>query len=227
MTLGAPSPWELVGWVGNACYFSRFLVQWWQSERTGRSVAPRVFWWLSLGGVLFLGGYTLSRALGPEPAAAILVPAYLINGAVYARNLWIDRSGAGASRLGPVPAALVGLAAAACVLAFGGWRPSSATEGDTSALWIVVGAAGQSVWSLRFILQWWFTERRGRSHFPLAFWWFSLLGSALNLSFTIHLGNPILIASYLPTPIYPVRNLMIERARRRRAARREPARGET
>ena len=36
--------WEVVGWLGNGCFFSRFLIQWLLSEREGRSATPRVFW---------------------------------------------------------------------------------------------------------------------------------------------------------------------------------------
>ena len=47
-------PWELFGLVGNTCFGSRFLVQWIQSERAGRSIVPEIFWYLSLGGSIIL-----------------------------------------------------------------------------------------------------------------------------------------------------------------------------
>ena len=75
--------WAAIGWIGNGFYFSRFLLQWLQSERARRSVTPSVFWWLSLGGVLFLGSYALHEE------QAILIPAFCINGAIYVRNLWL------------------------------------------------------------------------------------------------------------------------------------------
>ena len=46
--------WYVVGFVGQAFFFSRFLVQWLASERARRSVIPVSFWYLSL-----LGGVTL------------------------------------------------------------------------------------------------------------------------------------------------------------------------
>ena len=46
--------WYVVGFLGQAFFFSRFLVQWLASERVGRSVIPLSFWYLSL-----LGGITL------------------------------------------------------------------------------------------------------------------------------------------------------------------------
>ncbi|HWP34101.1 MAG TPA: lipid-A-disaccharide synthase N-terminal domain-containing protein [Thermodesulfobacteriota bacterium] len=55
------TPWELVGFAGQACFFARFLVQWIQSERAGRSYVPRVFWYLSLAGSVILFAYAVHR----------------------------------------------------------------------------------------------------------------------------------------------------------------------
>ncbi|HEU5320861.1 MAG TPA: lipid-A-disaccharide synthase N-terminal domain-containing protein, partial [Methylomirabilota bacterium] len=57
-----PSTWLALGFVGQALFAARFLVQWLASERRGRSVVPLAFWHLSLlGGVLLLA-YALWRA---------------------------------------------------------------------------------------------------------------------------------------------------------------------
>lgn len=53
--------WIAVGLAGQACFFSRFLVQWIASERRGRSVVPRAFWYLSIAGGLTLLCYSLWR----------------------------------------------------------------------------------------------------------------------------------------------------------------------
>lgn len=42
--------WYLIGFAGQAFFFSRFFVQWLASERAGRSVIPLSFWYLSLAG---------------------------------------------------------------------------------------------------------------------------------------------------------------------------------
>jgi lipid-A-disaccharide synthase-like uncharacterized protein len=42
--------WQVIGLVGQSLFFSRFLVQWYVSERERRSVVPISFWWLSLVG---------------------------------------------------------------------------------------------------------------------------------------------------------------------------------
>jgi len=61
-----------LGFVGQAMFAGRFGVQWWVSERQGRSVVPRMFWVLSVaGGTLMLGYAVLRRdpvfILHPQP----------------------------------------------------------------------------------------------------------------------------------------------------------------
>ena len=46
--------WLAIGFLGQAVFASRFIVQWISSERQKRSVIPHAFWYLSL-----LGGATL------------------------------------------------------------------------------------------------------------------------------------------------------------------------
>ncbi|MEZ5974206.1 MAG: lipid-A-disaccharide synthase N-terminal domain-containing protein [Planctomycetota bacterium] len=41
---------------------------------------------------------------------------------------------------------------------------------------------GQLIWTSRFVLQWLASERRGESHFPVYFWWLSLLGNGMLLA---------------------------------------------
>ena len=41
------SVWKVVGWLGNLVFSSRFLVQWYVTEKKRRVVVPQAFWWLS------------------------------------------------------------------------------------------------------------------------------------------------------------------------------------
>ena len=85
-------PWLAFGLLGQAAFFSRFLVQWVASERAGRSYVPLAFWYLSLAGSLILLIYAIHRA---EP---VFLLGYLPNSVVYIRNLvLIQRTGADGS----------------------------------------------------------------------------------------------------------------------------------
>ena len=53
------STWKIIGWAGNAVFFTRFFVQWYATEKLKRVVVPTAFWWLSLVGSLLLFSYAL------------------------------------------------------------------------------------------------------------------------------------------------------------------------
>ena len=53
--------WVLLGFVAQAFFTMRFLVQWLASEKAGKSVIPLAFWWFSIGGGLLLFVYALYR----------------------------------------------------------------------------------------------------------------------------------------------------------------------
>jgi lipid-A-disaccharide synthase-like uncharacterized protein len=53
--------WVALGFVAQALFSMRFVVQWIASERAGRSVIPTAFWLFSIGGGLLLFAYSLYR----------------------------------------------------------------------------------------------------------------------------------------------------------------------
>lgn len=74
-------------------------------------------------------------------------------------------------------------------------------------VWTIVALVGQIVFAGRFILQWIVSEYKRKSHVPTAFWFISLLGSLILLSYSIHLKNLIFMLGFsLSTFIY-LRNL--------------------
>jgi lipid-A-disaccharide synthase-like uncharacterized protein len=77
--------WKVIGWLGNLVFFSRFVVQWYATERRKRVVVPAAFWWLSLTGSLLLLVYSLHQR------DSVFIFAYLFTWIPYIRNLVIHR----------------------------------------------------------------------------------------------------------------------------------------
>lgn len=195
--------WHAVGWLGNACFFSRFFVQWIASERAGRSVAPSSFWLLSLCGALGLGTYSLMRG---EP---VLLAGYSFTGCIYARNAWIAHFGG--ARLGRLPLTLFSVFGVLALFAIESARVRA--DAERAPGWLAVAVVGQLLFGGRFLVQWWASERSGESHFPLSFWWLSLAGNVLLLAYALHLGDPVYVAGFALGPLIQVRNLMLARER--------------
>ena len=76
-------------------------------------------------------------------------------------------------------------------------------------IWKVVGWTGNVLFTSRFFVQWWATERQKRVVIPSAFWWLSLAGSGCLLVYGIYQRDSVFIFAYLFTWIPYIRNLMI------------------
>lgn len=76
--------WKTVGWLGNLVFFSRFLVQWYATEKRRSVVIPPAFWWLSLAGALLLFSYALFYQRD-----SVFIFAYAFTWFPYTRNLII------------------------------------------------------------------------------------------------------------------------------------------
>ncbi len=74
-------------------------------------------------------------------------------------------------------------------------------------IWLMIGFAGQALFSARFLLQWLTSEREGRSVVPTAFWYFSIGGSLTLLVYAIHRMDPVFIAGQATGLMIYLRNL--------------------
>ena len=81
----SPASWIALGFVGQVLFGSRFVVQWWASERRRRVVVPVVFWILSAIGGAALFAYAVHKR---DPVFAVGQGAGLL---IYLRNLALAR----------------------------------------------------------------------------------------------------------------------------------------
>jgi lipid-A-disaccharide synthase-like uncharacterized protein len=199
------SVWAILGWGGNACFFSRFLVQWIDAERSGSDRATTAFWLLSLAGSVLLGTYTAERG------HAILLAGFVTNAVIYLRNLDIALRPQRVRVFATRPATIFALLCVAVLVAATVADAATPSLTGTSQAWLACAVVGQGFWGSRFALQWWYSERAGRSHFPVAFWLVSLAGNLMLLAYAIHLSDAVLIAGLSPGPLMQLRNLAIAR----------------
>ena len=76
-------------------------------------------------------------------------------------------------------------------------------------LWLIVGFAGQVVFTGRFVLQWLYSELKKRSVIPVGFWYLSMLGSALLLVYAIYREDPVFIIGQSFGLLVYLRNLQL------------------
>ncbi len=88
----------------------------------------------------------------------------------------------------------------------------------TEFWWVMVGLTGQLLFTMRFIVQWVTSERRRKSVIPIAFWYFSLAGGMVLLSYAIWRGDPVFILGQSAGIIIYSRNLWLIHVERRESA---------
>jgi lipid-A-disaccharide synthase-like uncharacterized protein len=79
---------------------------------------------------------------------------------------------------------------------------------------MVLGFAGNALFSMRFLVQWIASEKQGESVIPVSFWYWSIAGSVLMCVYFIFRRDPVGILAYLPNSLIYIRNLMLIRKRR-------------
>ena len=83
-------------------------------------------------------------------------------------------------------------------------------------IWTGIGVLGQAVCGIRFLIQWLRSEQAGHSVVPLAFWYVSVGGGLISLSYAVHLQAwPLVLGQAMPIPIYLRNVYMIHRDRAR------------
>jgi lipid-A-disaccharide synthase-like uncharacterized protein len=95
--------------------------------------------------------------------------------------------------------------------------------GDALTPWMLVGMAGQLVFSARFLMQWIYSELRQESAIPMSFWYASIAGGAALLAYAIHRRDPVFITGQATGLFVYSRNIQL-RFREARQHRAEAAR---
>ncbi len=79
--------WIIIGFIGQALFSMRFILQWIASERLKRSIIPKAFWYFSLAGGVTLLAYAIHKK---DP---VFIAGQGLGLVVYIRNLYLIRSG--------------------------------------------------------------------------------------------------------------------------------------
>lgn len=74
-------------------------------------------------------------------------------------------------------------------------------------VWISIGFIGQFLFASRFIVQWIVTEKNKKSTIPIQFWYLSIFGGLILLSYAIYRKDPVIITGQLFGILVYARNL--------------------
>lgn len=194
----------LVGFAAQALFSARMLVQWILSERARKVLSPTLFWVLSLIASILLCVYGWLRAdfaiiLGQFFSYYIYVWNLHIKGAMTRIPAWLRILICMLPVLLCIP--LAGDVPATCRRLF--FNP------EIPLALLLYGSAGQIIFTLRFIYQWFYSVKQHRSVLPAGFWWISLIGSVTICSYAIFRADPVLIVGQSVGLVAYTRNIII------------------
>jgi len=175
-----------VGLLAQVFFSARTLVQWILSERARKVLSPTLFWALSLAGSALLAAYGWLRA------DFAIVAGQMVSYYVYVWNLNIK--GVRMPRICWLLLLAFPVVAVSFVIGDAGqFMRNFLMRADIPAGLLAFGTFGQLLMTLRFIYQWWYSSRLGRSELPPLFWWISLSGAAISFIYGIFRHDIVLL----------------------------------
>ena len=74
---------------------------------------------------------------------------------------------------------------------------------------LTIGFVGQGLFASRFIIQWIYSERIGKSSIPVIFWYLSIFGGLGLLTYAISRKDPVIILGQMFGIFIYLRNLIL------------------
>lgn len=181
-----------LGFLAQALFSARLLVQWVSSEKAGRSLSPLLFWQLSIVASLLLMVYGILR----RDLAIIL--GQVLTYSIYIRNLHYHQSWLKVPPLFRIFTLIFPFVALLWLLMGQEYSLARVMKNEEIPLLLLLwGGAGQVVFNFRFVYQLICMERAKASVLPLGFWVISIVGSFMVISYAVFRRDPVLLVGQL------------------------------
>lgn len=207
-----------LGFLSAIAFAARFIIQWLQSEKAGKSLVPFSFWHLSLLGNCLLIIHSFIQVQYHVYLSQVC------NAVIAWRNLNLMQQQHSPLRLQSVGMIFIGMIClASLIFAIQDWffiqegdwfRIPLAPWQTTSKVEIsffghVLGTLAYLLFSSRFWIQWWLTEKAHQSQLTASFWWLSLIGALLSIVYFAYIKDSVNLIGPLMGIIPYLRNLML------------------
>lgn len=193
-----------IGFIAQILFSSRLIIQWITSEKQRKVITPTLFWTLSLiaSFLLFVYGYLRNDF-------AIMLGQSLTY-FIYIRNLQLQNEWQKFPKL--IKWFLLVTPVLIVIYHFNNNRIDIELlfKNDAIPVWLLtLGIVSQIVFTLRFVYQWLYSEKKKDSILSLGFWLLSLVGSLLILTYAVFRKDPVLFLGHLLGSVIYVRNLIL------------------
>ena len=193
-----------IGFLAQILFSSRLIIQWFQSEKVKKVVTPLLFWQLSLLASFLLFVYGWLR----DDFAIML--GQVLTYFIYIRNLQIQGFWKKMHQFFRVflfifPVILV-------IYSFNNnqFDVERIFRNESIPMWLIIlGSIAQIIFTLRFIYQWIYSEKKKESILPMGFWILSVTGSVLIITYAILRKDPVLFTGHIFGSLVYIRNIFL------------------
>lgn len=193
-----------IGFTAQLMFSSRLLIQWIQSEKVKKVVTPLIFWQLSLLASFLLFVYGWLR----DDFAIML--GQVLTYFIYIRNLQIQGFWTKLHRLFRWFLYLFPLLIVWYTYNNNQFDIERVFRNENIPAWLIaLGSIAQVVFTLRFVYQWIYSEKKKLSTLPLGFWILSTTGSTLIIIYAILREDPVLFTGHIFGSIVYIRNIIL------------------
>lgn len=199
-----------IGFLAQLFFSARTIVQWVVSEKNKKVLTPAAFWVLSVFGSFLLFIY------GDFRHDFAIMLGQMVTFFIYIRNLHLQ------GHWKRIPRLLRYFLIFGSILVFTyGFSDEGSFDrlfrNENIPFWLLtLGVVAQITFTLRFVYQWVYSERRKVSILPLGFWLISLGGAFLILIYAAFRKDPVLLAGHMFGSIVYIRNIYLLRHEKKR-----------
>lgn len=193
-----------VGFTAQILFSGRLILQWFLSEKHKKVLTPTLFWKLSLLASFLLFVYGWLR----DDFAIML--GQTLTYFIYIRNLQLQGQWTSTPRL-----LRVFLLAFPFMVIIYGYNNNTYDlyelfKNEDIPLWLLVlGSVAQVTFTLRFVYQWVYSERKKESTLPMGFWILSLTGALLIFTYAVFRKDPVLLVGHSLGSVIYIRNIIL------------------
>jgi lipid-A-disaccharide synthase-like uncharacterized protein len=193
-----------LGFFAQSIFGARLIVQLLLSERRGKVVSPTVFWQLSLVASFLFLIYGIIRN------DFVIILGQTLSYFIYIRNLQLKKYWHQIpSAIRVILFALPFLAVSYVSFFSKGKLDEIFSNTDLANPIIFIGAIGQLMLNLRYLYQWYYSEKNKESILPLGFWVISSIASVMILTYATYRIDPVLLVAQGMGIMVYLRNIFI------------------
>jgi lipid-A-disaccharide synthase-like uncharacterized protein len=176
-----------LGFLSQALFAARLIIQWVLSEKEGKVVSPVIYWQISLVATYLFILYGILQN------DFVIILGMALSYIISVRNLQLEGSWDSMQPVFRASAIFLPVVTLGWMFLPASGIDMSFDAGSFFSLVVLTGAIGQLLLNFRFLYQWYYAEKTKTSVLPLGFWYMTALGSILVVIYAVQRFDPVLI----------------------------------